>query len=127
MRPRTRADSCSPSLTSWIRAETLRGSRIMVRPPVMELQRLVKRAGELLVKKGLAKTLTMSVEKLTELAQYPLMKRSNSRKTFEVGGKPYRYFTHHYNATWRNERAVEVPLVTELLASVSPGARCSGG
>lgn len=90
----------------------------------MEIQRLVKRAGQLLVKKGLAKTVAMSVEKLTELAQYPLMKRRNARKSFEVGGKAYPYFIHHYNATWRNERAVEVALVTELLASVSPGARC---
>ena len=90
----------------------------------MEIQRLVKRAGQLLVKKGLVKTAQMSVEKLTELAQYPLMKRRNAKKAFLVGGKPHPYFIHHYNATWRNERAVEVPLVSELLASVPPGARC---
>lgn len=31
--------------------------------------------------------------------------------TFTFDGRQYRYFRHPYNATWDNERAVEVPIV----------------
>lgn len=31
--------------------------------------------------------------------------------TFMVSSKKYHYFCHRYNATWRNERGVEVPIV----------------
>lgn len=89
----------------------------------MEIQRLIKRAGQIFAKQGLTKTVIMSAEKAKELALYPLMKRRNAGKTFSVEGKAYPYFIHHYHSTWTNERAVEVPLVAELVASVSPGAR----
>ena len=42
--------------------------------------------------------------------------------TFAFAGRVYRYFRHPYNATWRNERAVEIPIVREALAEAS-GAR----
>src|SRR3954451_22447894 len=35
--------------------------------------------------------------------------------TFVVDGRERRLFVHRYNETWRNERAVEVPLVVEAL------------
>jgi SAM-dependent methyltransferase len=41
---------------------------------------------------------------------------------FELGGRRYRYFVHPYNATWRNERAVELPVALALLQE-SRGAR----
>jgi len=31
--------------------------------------------------------------------------------SFTFGGAEYRYFVHPYNETWRNERAVELPIV----------------
>lgn len=31
--------------------------------------------------------------------------------TFILNGKKYHYFCHRYNATWRNERAIEVPII----------------
>ncbi|MGZ4852918.1 MAG: hypothetical protein ACXV3D_06995 [Halobacteriota archaeon] len=34
-----------------------------------------------------------------------------SRRYFVLGSTRYRYFYHTYNATWRNERAIEVPIV----------------
>lgn len=37
------------------------------------------------------------------------------RDTFRFGGKTYRYFCHLYNATWRNERAIEIPIVQEYM------------
>jgi SAM-dependent methyltransferase len=41
---------------------------------------------------------------------------------FELDGRRYRYFVHPYNATWRNERAVELPVALALLDE-SRGAR----
>lgn len=32
-------------------------------------------------------------------------------RTFRLAGKTYHYFVHRYNATWRNERTVEVPII----------------
>ena len=36
-------------------------------------------------------------------------------RTFVLDGDEYRYFVHPYNATWRNERAVEIPIVRRIL------------
>jgi hypothetical protein len=35
--------------------------------------------------------------------------------TFTFAGAEYRYFVHAYNETWRNERAVELPIVLRAL------------
>lgn len=35
--------------------------------------------------------------------------------TFSFAGRTYRYFHHEYNTTWANERAVEVPIIREML------------
>lgn len=37
------------------------------------------------------------------------------KKTFLFQGKKYFYFYHGYNHTWVNERAIEIPLVKEVL------------
>lgn len=34
---------------------------------------------------------------------------------FTFRGKQYRYFYHRYNQTWKNERAVEIPIARELV------------
>jgi SAM-dependent methyltransferase len=39
-----------------------------------------------------------------------------SRKVFVFQGKRYSYFHRFYNATWINERAVEIPIVWEMVA-----------
>lgn len=36
-------------------------------------------------------------------------------RAFTFAGKTYRYFCHLYNATWRNDRAIEVPIIRDLL------------
>jgi hypothetical protein len=38
-----------------------------------------------------------------------------SRKTFTFNGKTYYYFVHKYNTTWKNERAVEVPIIWDIV------------
>ncbi|MGD0407030.1 MAG: hypothetical protein ABSB10_10335 [Candidatus Bathyarchaeia archaeon] len=36
-------------------------------------------------------------------------------KTFKFQGHAYNYFCNKYNTTWKNERAVEVPIVREIV------------
>lgn len=36
-------------------------------------------------------------------------------KCFAFNGQEYRYFFHPYNMTWRNERAVEIPIVWRMV------------
>lgn len=38
-----------------------------------------------------------------------------SSRTFKFQGNTFSYFYHMYNATWRNERAVEVPIVWHIV------------
>jgi SAM-dependent methyltransferase len=42
-------------------------------------------------------------------------KAFKSGKTFTFQGRPYHYFYHTYNTTWKNERAIEVPIVLEIV------------
>ncbi|MDH5482489.1 MAG: hypothetical protein OEY22_06395 [Candidatus Bathyarchaeota archaeon] len=38
-----------------------------------------------------------------------------SWSTFTFQGKNYKYFYHRYNTTWRNERAVEIPIIWHIV------------
>lgn len=38
-----------------------------------------------------------------------------TRPKFIFQNKPYFYFCHRYNITWRNERAVEIPILKEFI------------
>lgn len=46
---------------------------------------------------------------------YFVYKIFNLFKNFKFQGKCYRYFTHQYNLTWRTERAVEIPIIWNLV------------
>jgi hypothetical protein len=37
--------------------------------------------------------------------------------TFSFDGSEYEYFCHQYNNTWRNERAVEIPIISNMVKS----------
>jgi SAM-dependent methyltransferase len=50
------------------------------------------------------------------------VERLRPRQPFQFDGQDYDYLVHHYNTTWRNERAVEIPLATRVLQR-RPGAR----
>jgi SAM-dependent methyltransferase len=55
-----------------------------------------------------------------KLICYWLVRLSGRPSAFTCRGKSYRYFWHRYNATWRNERAVEIPIGRSFLAGVPP-------
>jgi len=57
-----------------------------------------------------------------KLIGYWLVRLSSSPSSFTFRGKSYRYFWHRYNATWRNERAVEIPIARGFEESV-PAAK----
>ena len=45
--------------------------------------------------------------------------RKRRPETFGFGGREYRYFFHPYNLAWRNERTVEIPIVSAMLRECS--------
>jgi hypothetical protein len=47
-----------------------------------------------------------------EFGYYKLLK---SGRKFGFAGKNYKYFYFPYNATWRNERAIEIPIVWDFV------------
>ena len=55
-----------------------------------------------------------------KLICYWLVRLTGRPSCFTFRGKSYRYFWHRYNATWRNERAIEIPIARSFLAGVSP-------
>jgi hypothetical protein len=55
-----------------------------------------------------------------KLICYWLIRLSSWPSTFTFRGKSYRYLWHRYNATWRNERAVEVAIARGFLAGMPP-------
>src|SRR5579872_7186960 len=56
-----------------------------------------------------------------KLICYWLIRLTGSPGSFEFRGKTYLYFWHRYNATWRNERAVEIPIAREFIAQSRGG------
>ncbi len=46
----------------------------------------------------------------------------DSPKAFTFQGKTYTELWHRYNATWRNERAVEVPIIREMVSRAGGAA-----
>lgn len=53
-----------------------------------------------------------------KLICYWLVRLTGRPSTFNFRGKPYRYFWHRYNSTWRNERAVEIPIARSFLGGI---------
>jgi hypothetical protein len=52
------------------------------------------------------------IDDLLHLYYYKIFK---SRQPFTFNERVYRYFYHIYNDTWRSERAVEIPVVWEIV------------
>ena len=85
------------------------------------LVRLAKRARALQAEGGASKVLVQAAEKLYVYAATPLMKSLRGGRTFTYKGKTYPYFIDDYNATWRNERGVEIALASAFLDARAPG------
>jgi hypothetical protein len=61
------------------------------------------------------------VSKIEAFVMFPVARATTGRRTFQFQGTTLRYFAHPYNATWRSERAVEIPLARHFLGQVAGG------
>jgi len=80
-----------------------------------EFVRLTKRFREFLAEGNVKKLASRGVDKALVYSQYGLRKQQFSGKTFRVFDVELPYFIHHYNATWRNERCIEIALANHYL------------
>lgn len=79
-----------------------------------EKQRLRRRYHELRTRPW-SELFQRGADKLWVYASTPVVAARRGSATFECLGETYRYFTHPYNATWRNERAVEISIALRFL------------
>ena len=56
------------------------------------------------------------------LAMYGRCALNGSGSSFVLGGRRYRYLWHPYMATWRTERAVEVPVAWDRVRNTDPAS-----
>jgi hypothetical protein len=82
-------------------------------------QRLVSRIKEAFKEKGVSYIVRCGIQEiftmLVDPAGHYYCSALKSSRTFKFQGNTYSYFYHRYNATWRNERAIEVPIVWEIV------------
>jgi SAM-dependent methyltransferase len=63
-----------------------------------------------------------TVRRRNKLIAYWCVRLVKSPPPFTFQGETYTQFWHRYNSTWRNERAVEIPIIRAVVRK-SPGAR----
>jgi len=84
-----------------------------------ELKRLSQRYQEMRENEPGATTLGRGLDKLWVYGYAPLARAARAGRTFDLGGVQHPYFIHQYNATWRNERAVEIALATDFMGRLA--------
>jgi SAM-dependent methyltransferase len=93
--------------------------------------RLVRRTQEELRRRGLRHVMRLGFRSISvhlhrhllsagRYIRWTLMKLRPAG-AFVFQGRKYRYFLHPYNATWRNERAVEIPIVQHAIDNTLNG------
>jgi len=63
-------------------------------------------------RKQIPKVILSGIRVIWEFLYYKYFK---ALKTFYFNGKKYKYFCYPYNATWRNERAIEIPIIRNFM------------
>ncbi len=86
-----------------------------------EILRLIQRGKEISASESPVALITKGVDKLRVYATTPFKKMTYAKKTFNFRGRELCYAVHAYNATWRNERAIEVPIMLEFLQGLEKG------
>jgi len=76
---------------------------------------VIKMKGVLFVVKSWMTILFGALLQYVGIPQLVIWRRLRCNRTFRLGNKTYRYFYHRHNTTWRNERAVEIPIIQEWL------------
>ncbi len=83
---------------------------------------LFTRAKEVYRGQGLNRLIRLGISFVYNYAYWMLFVRLRpSPGTFTFQGRAYKYYYHWYNTTWRNERAVEVPVILEEVKLLREG------
>lgn len=78
--------------------------------PIARLQGAIAR-------RGIAGAARAALQTAVELPtfSYGFGRLLNATRRFRFDGRSYRYFVDRYNSTWRSERAVEIPIVWDIV------------
>ncbi len=88
-----------------------------------ELARLFRRSMDVYKRNGIAALGLNSIDKAGVILMTPFYRARRSQKFFVMGNAKLPYFIHPYNATWRNERTIEIPVAKEFLNRRPASAR----
>jgi hypothetical protein len=84
----------------------------------MRLDSVFEKAGKASKEKGACYVIRSGIKIVINWLWYYYYKHRPQR-TFVFQGKTYKYFYHPYATTWRNERAVEVPIIWDIVKKYS--------
>lgn len=88
-----------------------------------EVRRLAQRYSDLKRSGETPWTVTAkALDKLSVYGTYPLHKRRLQNRFYNYRGSKVPFFVHHYNATWRNERCLEIALAFDFLRRTQPSS-----
>jgi hypothetical protein len=103
----------------YIRDANLMGVRTKQINVTKRLRKLLLRAKEVSQEKGIYYVVRSGVKEITnwliDYLCYCYYRKIKWAEAFVFQGKTYRYFYHRYNLTWKNERAVEIPIIRAYL------------
>ena len=85
-----------------------------------EAKRLVGRVRAIRTQDGIRELPSRAAHKALVYVSFPLHLLLTRRKRFRLGDTDLPYFVHPYNATWRSERAVEIPIALRFLHGRDP-------
>ena len=86
-----------------------------------EVKRLVRRFSDLRKSGETPWTVALkALDKLSVYGSFPYQKRRLSQRHYDYQGRNIPFFVHHYNATWRNERCLEIALAFDFLSRTKP-------
>ena len=79
----------------------------------MNVKNLLSYTKQLASNKGVRFTIGSGLKRLFHLVHYIQFK--SNKKIFEFRGRKYSCLHHYYNTTWYDERAVEIPMIVEIV------------
>jgi hypothetical protein len=89
--------------------------------PVRETRRLAQSARFHLDEKGARGVASEVGDVVRSYALYPFLRARWEQEPLEFQGRELRYYRHHYNRAWRNERSVELTLALDFLQGTPAG------
>ena len=80
-----------------------------------ELIRLISILISRLINRKIRHGFNSFLNSIKDHLDYYFYKKFKPVRTFKFQGKSYFYFHHKYNITWKNERAIEIPIIWEIV------------